>query len=75
MILPSKHIKLANSLLNLGAILLNNLEEKCTVTLLWDRTQKYSEVKTFERFTLGLDLLFTLNLVEMHEGLIMKVRK
>lgn len=75
MILPSKHIKLANSLLNLGAILLNNLDEKYTVTLLWDRTRGLPEVKTFERFTLGLDLLFTLNLVEFHGGSITKVRK
>lgn len=75
MILPSKHVKLSNSLLNLGAILLNNLNDKYTVTMLWDRTKRLPEVRTFEKFTLGLDFLFALNLIEFQEGLIKKVTK
>lgn len=75
MILPTKHIKLSNSLLNLGAVLLNNLNDRHTVTLLWDKTRILSEGKTFERFTLGLDLLFLLELVEFQEGLLVKVRQ
>ncbi|PKP60387.1 MAG: hypothetical protein CVT88_03165 [Candidatus Altiarchaeales archaeon HGW-Altiarchaeales-1] len=70
MILPTKHIKLENCLLNLGAILLKNITGKQTVTLLWDKTRTMSEVKTFERFTLGLDLLFALGLIEYKEGII-----
>lgn len=75
MILPTKHIKLSNSLLNLGAILLNNIDGKYTVTLLWDKTRKLPEVRTFEKFTLGLDLLFMLGLVEFKEGLIARTIK
>ena len=75
MILPTKHIKLSNSLLSLGAVLLNNLNDRHTVTLLWDKTRILPEVRTFEKFTLGLDLLFLLDLVEFQEGLIVRVRK
>lgn len=75
MILPSKHVKLSNSLLNIGAVLLNNLEGKCTVTLLWDKTRILPEVKTFERFTLGLDMLFMLGLIGFEEGLIVRTSK
>lgn len=75
MILPSKHVKLSNSLLNLGAILLSSLNDKYTVTMLWDRTRRLPEVRTFEKFILGLDFLFALNLIEFQEGLIKKVTK
>ena len=58
MILPTKHIKLSNSLLSLGAVILKNLDSNHTVTSLWTATHTLQEVKTFERFTLGLDFLF-----------------
>lgn len=75
MILPSKHLKLSNSLLNVGAVLLNNLDEKNTVTMLWDKTRRFSEIRTFDKFTLGLDLLFVMNLVKFQDGLITRVAK
>jgi len=72
MILPSKHTKLSNSLINTGAVLLNRLDGDYTVTLLWDKTRSLSEIKTFERFILGLDLLFMLGLIEYRDGLIVR---
>jgi len=72
MILPSKHIKLSNSLINTGAVLLNRLDGDYTVTLLWDKTRSLSEIKSFERFILGLDLLFMLGLIEYRDGLIVR---
>ena len=72
MILPSKHIKLSNSLINIGALLLNRLDGRYTVTLLWDKTRNLPELKNYERFTLGLDLLFMLGLIEYRDGLIMR---
>ena len=75
MILPTKHIKLQNCILNLGSILLNNITGKQTVTLLWDKARELPEVKTFERFTLGLDLLFTLGLIEFKEGIIVRLKE
>lgn len=75
MILPTKHIKLSNSLLTLGALLLRNITGKQTVTLLWDKTKTLPEVRTFEKFTLGLDLLFMLGLVEFRDGIIWRNQK
>ncbi len=75
MILPTKHLRLSNSLLNLGALLLLNINNRQTVTLLWDKTRGIPEIKTFERFTLGLDLLFMMGLVEFKEGIIVRAKK
>ena len=75
MILPTKHIKLQNCILNLGSVLLNNITGRQTVTLLWDKARELPEVKTFERFTLGLDLLFTLRLIEFKEGIIVRLKE
>ncbi len=72
MILPNKYLKLQNSLLNLGAIILNNLTNQQTVTLLWDKTRAYPEIKNFERFTMALDFLFTLDLIDFKDGLIVR---
>ena len=75
MILPTKHIKLQNCILNLGSVLLNNITGRQTVTLLWDKSRELPEVKTFERFTLGLDLLFTLGLIEFKEGIVVRLKE
>lgn len=70
MILPTKHIKLSNSLLSLGAVILKNIDSNHTVSSLWTSTHTLPEVKTFERFTLGLDFLFMIGAVNFHEGLL-----
>ncbi|MEW6620057.1 MAG: ABC-three component system middle component 6 [bacterium] len=75
MILPNKHIQISNSILNLGAILLDNITTNQTVSLLWDKVRELSEVRNFERFTLGLDLLFILGIVELKDGIIRRVEK
>jgi CRISPR/Cas system-associated endonuclease Cas1 len=75
MILPTKHIKLSNSLLNVGAEILKHLDESQTVTSLWNKARVVSHVKTFERFTLGLDLLFMLGIIDFQDGLLRRVKK
>lgn len=74
MILPTKHIRLSNSLLNVGATLLKHIDNNHTVTALWNTTRTLPEVRTFERFTLGLDLLFMMGVVDFHEGLLRRVK-
>jgi len=69
MILPDKHIRLSNSLISLGATLLRNITGKQTVSLLWDKVRLLPDVKTFERFTLGLDMLYILGIIEFRDGL------
>lgn len=76
MILPGKHTKISKSILNVGSILLEVLNNRQTISLLWDKTRLNPKIHTFERFTLGLDLLFTLGLVDVdNQGIIKKVRK
>jgi len=75
MILPNKHLKLSNTILNTGAILLEILNDRQTVTLLWDKVRINPEIRTFDRFTLGLDLLFIIGLVNFNEeGLIERIK-
>jgi len=75
MILPTKHIKLSNSLLSVGATLLKHINGAQTVTLLWNEARILPEIKTFDRFTLGLDLLFMMDIIEFKDGLLRKLEK
>jgi hypothetical protein len=70
MILPNKHVTLSTSLLNVGAVILNKLDRTKTVSILWSETKRLPEIHTFERFILGLDFLFMIGAIELHEGLI-----
>ena len=68
MILPSKHNRISDCLLNVGAILLNNLKQESTVSMLWDNVHTNQGIVTFERFVLGLDLLFVLGLIRYNQN-------
>ena len=73
MILPTKHISISNSLLNVGAAILNCINGEKTITSLWNEVRKLPEVRTFERFTLALDFLFMLGMVNFQDGLLRKI--
>ena len=75
MILPTKHIAFSNSLLNTGAILLNRVQEQRTVTSLWGEVKMIKEIRTYHRFTLALDLLYILGLIEFNNGFLQRVKK
>jgi len=72
-ILPSKHLKLSNALIGVGAALLKYLDSDKTVTSLWTATRALPEINSFERFTLGLDFLFILGVVDFKDGLLRQV--
>lgn len=72
MILPTKHVATQNSLLGLGAKVLQTLQRPMSVTGLWERLIEVPELATFERFVLVLDLLYLLGAVDMRNGLITK---
>jgi hypothetical protein len=72
MILPTKHISTRNSLLAVGATIIDNLNYPRTVTSLWSDVSSIPEVATFERFILVLDLLYIIGAIEMEEGLLRK---
>lgn len=75
MILPTKHIKLQNSLIGVSAELLKRLSTGRTVTSLWNEVRTLPGMRTYEWFTLALDLLYTVGAVDLHEGLLRKVVK
>ena len=70
MIMPTKHIDLRNSLLNVGAILIRKLDEPKTVNELWSDVRNLGEVRSYEFFILGLDLLYLLKIIKIKGGLI-----
>lgn len=75
MILPDKNIKLEYSLLNCGAILLNEISEPQTVSLLWDKVKCFDVLINYERFLLTLDYLYIINAITLENGLISRCKK
>jgi hypothetical protein len=75
MILPTKHINPLDSLLGIGALILERLKTTKTVTQLWDEMRELPQIVTFERLVLGLDLLYAMELVELDGGLIRRILK
>ncbi|MDD3607203.1 MAG: hypothetical protein PHQ20_00160 [Candidatus Moranbacteria bacterium] len=72
MILPTKHINASKSLLGMGSEVLKLLENPRNVSDLWNRAKKVPEINTFEIFTLTLDFLFIIGVVEFKEGFLVK---
>ncbi len=75
MILPTKHLKLSNTLIGVGSVLLRHLDSDKTVTSLWSATRSLPEINSFERFTLGLDFLFIIGAIDFKDGLLRRVGK
>ena len=70
MILPTKHISPAESLLGIGALVLQHLDRPQTVTHVWEGVRRESNVPSFQRFVLALDLLYTVSAVDLNDGLL-----
>ena len=78
MILPSKHIKISESLLGLGAYLLKYLNDgPKSVDQLWFKVRKQNETKKafayhgFDNVVLSLNYLFIIGAIDINsEGLI-----
>lgn len=70
MMLPTKHVTLSKSILCTGAVIIGETDRARTVTALWNACKKKPEVRTFDRFILGLDLLFMLGIVTYKDGMV-----
>lgn len=70
MILPTKHIGPLDSLLGIGALILERVRTTKTITQLWDELRATPQVATFDRLLFGLDLLYMMGLVELDGGVI-----
>ncbi len=73
MILPTKHISTEYSLLGVGAKILEQLDSNYTVTNLWERVRNFPEIKAYWKFILALDLLFMMGVLDLKEGLLIRV--
>ncbi len=73
MILPNKHIGLSDSLISVGGELLLLLVRPHTVTSLWEKAKRSGSVKTFERFSCALTMLYAFGLVELENGTIRRL--
>jgi hypothetical protein len=77
MLLPTKGISSSRALLTVGGQLLSLLVGPITVSGLWNSTKNYRAARelpeiSFDWFVLGLDLLFLLGTIELHDGLIVR---
>lgn len=74
MILPTKHLDESRSLLGVGGTILALLAEReATVSSLWDafrEARRDSGTVSFDWFILGLDLLYSLNTIELDRGVL-----
>jgi hypothetical protein len=68
MILPTKHVPTKRALIGIAAKLLRRFKSSPTVTDLWSQVRNDSDLATFERFVLALDLLYMLGVIEFREG-------
>lgn len=73
MILPNKYLREDEAILGVGSVLLQHLSIERTLSSLWDEVKEISSIGNFERFVLGLDLLFMLGLIEIKNDKILKV--
>lgn len=73
MILPDKHIRLAESLLGLGGFVLESLSQAKTIDSLWDEfhiayeSHEYPAYHTFENLVLAISFLHSIGVVEQDE--------
>ena len=75
MILPSKHLSQERALLSIGAKILKHLQLPKTVSTLWEELLETSGNKIlptigYNSFILALDLLYSINAIEIEDGIL-----
>lgn len=75
MILPSKHIRFSESLLGLGAVLLNIINEPKSIDEIWikyseinNRKNKFPAYHNFDNIILSLNYLFVIGAVSIDKS-------
>lgn len=79
MILPSKHLNFASSLLGLGSYILSKLTDKpLSIDELWDvynedmKNKKYFSAHSFDNLILALIFLYSIKTIKETKGIIYK---
>ncbi len=80
MLLPTKHIKIENALIGVGAEVLAELDRPKTVsTLFYDIQERRSEYEMttieFDWFLLAVDFLYTIGAVRLEAGVLKKLNQ
>lgn len=75
MILPSKHVSTEESMLGLGATLLQHIKKESSLSDLWEKVKIIPSIATFERFILALNLIYLLGLIDIKNNNIVLVSK
>ncbi|WP_309145397.1 ABC-three component system middle component 6 [Mesorhizobium sp. Mes31] len=74
MILPGKHLQYERALLGVGAEILSQLTDDCTVSEIWERVRyargPAAASLSFDWFILALTFLYTVAAIEFAEGAI-----
>ena len=73
MIMPNKCLKQEDTLLGSSAVIFNNLNDKQTLSELWDKVKQEEAIYNFERFILSLDMLYLLGSIDFNENSLIKV--
>jgi len=73
MILPTKHIRISESLIGLGGYIIKLLNEPMTIDRLWFKYSKYNNDKfpayhSFDNIILTLNLLFIMGIIDINEN-------
>lgn len=75
MILPSKHIRLSESLLGLGAVLLDFLQTPISVDELWfrfsainNKRDTFPAYHSFDNVILALNVLYSMGIIDIEEN-------
>lgn len=74
MILPSKHIKIAESIFGLSGVILNLLKSKQDLETLWFKFEKINNTELFpayhnyDNFIYAIDLLFLMGLISINDN-------
>lgn len=72
MILPTKNIKIQYSLLNCGAIILERLDDRDTVSAVWEKVSTEDALMNYDKFVLAMDFLYMIGAIEYKNGLIVR---
>lgn len=75
MILPTKYITEHETILGIGAILLNEMSKEISLSELWEAVKWNSNVGNYERFILALDMFFIFGVIDIRNNKIVKVSK
>ena len=75
MILPGKHMKLSRSILNVSSVLIQNINNGQTVATLYNKAISDPNIRTYEIFIMGLDLLFIFGLITLDDDGILRLKK